>query len=548
MAGMRSAPASGLRNSKRWPRLWAALAAVAVLAAAGCGSGSVSGRSPAPRALFGTTLTPCAPGGYGGKCRTVWVPQDWAHPHGPQIPLLVAVVPAMAATHPAAPLFILAGWGGSAISGVDWAMQAFGQLNQSMDLVFAVQRGTPFSWPQTCPGLEDRPVSPATMSAAVRRCLASVNRSPRHDTTAAAARDLDQVRKALGYNKINIYGASYGVSMGLAYLQRYGAHVRTAVFSSGSLLNVPLWQLVPVHAQQAFDQVAARCAAAPACARAYHPAADLATVVNRLRAHPARVTITGHSGQPETVTITLPGFLNHVIDDYLASPDTAVLLPGDLHAFARGQWAKVIAERGLASATAAAGAPTQLQRSPSAAATPGPREPREDRPAGPAVPVHPGTWPPRRPGSRNCALCGRTTRECRGWCTATSRSCSSTAPPTRQTRQPTSRPRRAPCPTPCWSPSPAVRIRSLPPAASQPSPPRSSWQASPPTEPAGQHAPAPCSMHTPHSRPHHNAPDRPATGSPSPRARRGSGLPQIRWHARLSGLPPDSRHSRPQSK
>ena len=361
MAGMRSAPASGLRNSKRWPRLWAALAAVAVLAAAGCGSGSVSGRSPAPRALFGTTLTPCAPGGYGGKCRTVWVPQDWAHPHGPQIPLLVAVVPAMAATHPAAPLFILAGWGGSAISGVDWAMQAFGQLNQSMDLVFAVQRGTPFSWPQTCPGLEDRPVSPATMSAAVRRCLASVNRSPRHDTTAAAARDLDQVRKALGYNKINIYGASYGVSMGLAYLQRYGAHVRTAVFSSGSLLNVPLWQLVPVHAQQAFDQVAARCAAAPACARAYHPAADLATVVNRLRAHPARVTITGQNGQPETATITLPGFLNHVIDDYLASPDTAVLLPGDLHAFARGQWAKVIAKRGLASATPAAGAPTQLQ-------------------------------------------------------------------------------------------------------------------------------------------------------------------------------------------
>jgi len=39
----------------------------------------------------------------------------------------------------------------------------------------------------------------------------------------------------------------------VAYLQRYGAHVRTAVFYSGSLLDVPLWQLAPVHAQQAFD-------------------------------------------------------------------------------------------------------------------------------------------------------------------------------------------------------------------------------------------------------------------------------------------------------
>jgi pimeloyl-ACP methyl ester carboxylesterase len=273
--------------------------------------------------------------------------------------LLVAVLPAIAATHRAAPLFILAGYGGTAIGDVDWAVQAFGQLNQSADLVFAVQRGTQYSWPQTCPGL-GATSSPA-LRAAVRHCLASVNRSPRYDTTTAAARDLDQARKALGYNKINIYGGSYGVSMGLAYLQRYGAHVRAAVFYSGSLLNVPLWQLTPVHAQQAFNQLARRCAAAPACARSYHPAADLATVIDRLRTHPARATITGPGGQRKTITITLTGFLNAVIDDYLASPDTAVLLPQDLHAFVRGQWAKVIAERGSAAAIAAKAAPTQLQ-------------------------------------------------------------------------------------------------------------------------------------------------------------------------------------------
>jgi pimeloyl-ACP methyl ester carboxylesterase len=358
MAGMRSAPASGLRPSRHWRRRWGVLAAVAVLAAAGCGGGSsVPHRPPVPRALFGTTFLGCAPNGHAGECRTVWVPQDWAHPHGPKIPLLVAVLPATATTHPAAPLFILAGWGGSAIDDVDWAVRAFGKLNQRMDLVFAVQRGTRFSWPQTCPGLMQ--TGPG-LRAAVSRCLASVNRDPRHDTTAAAARDLDQVRKALGYNKINIYGGSYGVSMGLAYLQRYGAHVRTAVFYSGSLLDVPLWQLTPLHAQQAFDQLARRCAATPACARAYHPAADLTTIVTRLRAHPARVTITGPSGRPQTITITLTAFLNAVIDAYLSSPDTAVLLPEDLHAFARGRWAKVIAERGFASAAAAG--PAQLQQ------------------------------------------------------------------------------------------------------------------------------------------------------------------------------------------
>jgi pimeloyl-ACP methyl ester carboxylesterase len=289
----------------------------------------------------------------------VWVPQDWAHPHGPRIPLLVAVLPATAATHPAPPLFVLAGWGGSAISDVDWAVKAFGRLNQRMDLVFAVQRGTPLSWPQTCPGLEA--TSSPALRAAVRHCLASVNRSPRHDTTTAAARDMDQVRKALGYKKINIYGASYGVTMGLAYLQRYGAHVRTAVFYSGSLLDVPLWQLTPIHAQQAFDQMARRCAATRACARSYHPAADLAAIVTRLRTHPARVTFTAPNGQPKTITVSLMGFLNSMIDYYLSSPATTVLLPADLHAFAHGQWAKVIAQRRFASAILAEAAPTQLQ-------------------------------------------------------------------------------------------------------------------------------------------------------------------------------------------
>ena len=359
MAGMGSAPASGLRTSRRWPRRWAALAAVAVLAAAGCGGGSsVPRRPPVPQPLFPQWFSACGPNGHAGKCRTVWVPQDWAHPHGPKIPLLVAVLPATATTHPAAPLFILAGWGGSAIDDVDWALQAFGKLNRRTDLVFAVQRGTHFSWPQTCPGLTATGLG---LRAGVDRCLASVNRDPRHDTTVAAARDLDQVRKALGYNKINIYGGSYGVSTGLAYLQRYSAHVRTAVFYSGSLLNVPLWQLSPLHAQQAFNQLAHRCAATTACARAYHPAADLAAIVTRLRTHPVRATITSPSGQPETVTITLTSFLNSLIDYYLPSPDTAVLLPQDLYAFAHGQWAKVIVKRGFAAAIAAAAAPTQLQ-------------------------------------------------------------------------------------------------------------------------------------------------------------------------------------------
>lgn len=151
------------------------------------------------------------------------------------------------------------------------------------------------------------------------------------------------------------------MSLGLAYLQRYGAHVRTAVLDSGSLLNVPLWQLVPIHAQQVFDQIARRCAADLACNRSYHPAADLATVVAALQAHPAPVAVTSPGGQQKTVTIDVVRFLSLVVNYYLRSAETAVLLPADLHALARGQWAQVIRKRGFASAVSSAPAPTQLQ-------------------------------------------------------------------------------------------------------------------------------------------------------------------------------------------
>jgi pimeloyl-ACP methyl ester carboxylesterase len=287
------------------------------------------------------------------------------------MPLKVVVLPAGVA-HPAGPLFYLAGWDGQGVgygdaveNGLGWASQAFSGLNRTRDLVFVEQRGTPGSGFQACPAPQPgSALSPAAVRSWVRRCLASARRDPRHDTTTAAARDLDQVRRALGYNKINLYGVSYGVTMGLAYLQRYSAHVRTAVLDSGSLLNVPLEQLGPANVPRAFGQWARLCAADPACARAYHPAADLATVLAHLKAHPARVTLPAStfttSGQ-QRVTITVPFFLQMLNDEYLSSSLTAVSLPADLHAMARGRWQQVIDRRGYTTAILPAAGPISLQ-------------------------------------------------------------------------------------------------------------------------------------------------------------------------------------------
>ena len=352
----------------RWRRagLWTALIAAA-LGAAGCGgTGRSPSAPPSSLSLPKTALAACTVDGLAADCGNVWVRQNWAYPAGPAMALRLVVLPATGTSHPAAPLFFLAGTGGQAVgdgdavlNGMDWAAQAFRQLNQTMDLVFVEQRGTPGSGLQTCAGLEDWLASQAAIQAAARRCLASASRDPGHDTTSSAVRDLDQVRQALGYNKINIYGVSYCVTVGLAYLQRYGSHVRAAVLDSGSLLSVPEEQQEAVHAQQAFDQLASRCATTPSCARSYHPAADLAAILAQLRAHPAQVVIPGPGGQHQTLTITVAIFTG-MLDVQLSSIQTAVLLPAVLHSLALGQWSQVISKLGLTTGDLLAG-PTSLQ-------------------------------------------------------------------------------------------------------------------------------------------------------------------------------------------
>jgi pimeloyl-ACP methyl ester carboxylesterase len=41
-------------------------------------------------------------------------------------------------------------------------------------------------------------------------------------TTAVAVADYDQVLHALGYDRINLYGGSYGPTMEQAYLRQFG--------------------------------------------------------------------------------------------------------------------------------------------------------------------------------------------------------------------------------------------------------------------------------------------------------------------------------------
>ncbi len=315
-----------------------ALTLLAAGSLSGCSTSTAARKPPAG-------LVPCeGVTGTEGFCGSIPVPLDWANPSGPATGVWVTVLPAQ--TSPPAPdpmFFIEGGPGGASTQEVSWAAETFKQINETHDLVFVDQRGTGKSEYLSCPGLGGGTAT--ALRTAVALCLSSVGTDASQFTTAAAARDLDHVRSVLGYKKIDIYAVSYGVSLGLAYLQRYGAHVRSAVFDSGSLLNTPLWQEAPLHAQQAFDLLVRRCDATPACAKAYNPAADLATVLARLKSSAAG---------------SVAAFLGDLNDYYLAKSTAAVLLPADLRLAARSGLSALLRKRKSWYASQSSPAATQL--------------------------------------------------------------------------------------------------------------------------------------------------------------------------------------------
>ena len=69
--------------------------------------------------------------------------------------------------------------------------------------------------------------------------------------------DLDEVRAHLGYDKINIYGGSYGTRAALVYLRQHEPHVRAVVLDGVAPPDMRLPLFFARDAQRALDKLLA---------------------------------------------------------------------------------------------------------------------------------------------------------------------------------------------------------------------------------------------------------------------------------------------------
>lgn len=315
--------------------LWALAACVGVVADPDAVAAQEGGWEPADG------FTSCASIRGGAWCGTVAVPEDHDDPSSRTIHLRVKVLPA---TKPGAPdpVFFLAGGPGQAVADLEGAIVGrFAARLPDRDFVLVDQRGTGGSNPLACAsGAGEDPsrfFGPHYTAEELADCLEAL--APRADvrryTTTDFARDLEMVRRRLGYGSINVVGGSYGTKAAQVYLRAFPSSARVAVLegvASTSFLN-PL--PAARGSQDALDALFADCVADERCNRIF-PDLDrrFRDLMSELDRAPPRVTVPGSE-----VTVPLePEALAYVVHLLLFNANSATLVPGLIGQVERGEY------------------------------------------------------------------------------------------------------------------------------------------------------------------------------------------------------------------
>jgi pimeloyl-ACP methyl ester carboxylesterase len=196
--------------------------------------------------------------------------------------------------------------GGPGVSATDLAPDfadatsgAAAALRERYDILLVDNRGTGKSAPQQCdfapaahPEFYFRQLWPDALVRSCRKRLAAHADLSLY-TTSIAADDLNDVRAALGYSKLVLYGGSYGTEFYLDYLRRHPETVESAVLEG---VVPPHFYVIPLPmargAQTAMDRLERACSRAPACS-AHFPdfAGHFAALVRRFDAGPVSLSV-----------------------------------------------------------------------------------------------------------------------------------------------------------------------------------------------------------------------------------------------------------------
>lgn len=244
---------------------------------------------------------------YEAEVGRIEVPENRSDPESRTISLAFVRVRSPLAD-PGPPVFVLAGGpGGSSIAEVERHVTGGGRMYLELlggDVIGVDQRGVGESRPNLDTDARfdlplEEPGDPARRLEAMRAACREEAARWRADgvdldgyTTVESADDVDAVRRALGYEKVSLWGASYGTHLALATIRRHGEHVARAVLVGPE--GPDQTNKLPSATQAGLELLAAKVKADPGLGEVIPDLVGLVrTVLDRLEEAPAFVEVDG---------------------------------------------------------------------------------------------------------------------------------------------------------------------------------------------------------------------------------------------------------------
>lgn len=338
-------------------------AALASLMLAGCSqspSPGAEGASDAPSRRFGSIdFQPCTLSTEGAstnveaQCATLQVPEDRARPDGRRVGLRIAWLESGdGGSSQPDPVFFLAGGPGQAASEVAVIVDtALRQVRKQRDIFLVDQRGTGGSNPLNCRGAdgkelamdEDAAPTEASLRDYAERCAASLRgrADARFYTTTEAIADLDAVRQALGVERINLVGGSYGTRVAQRYAGAYPQHTRSIVIDGVVPNELVVGGDFATTFEDAIALQSAQCRKDAACSKRFptDTRAQLRSVVETLRRAPVSVEYRDPGTNQTRQDVLSPDSVIGLAFAFSYVPQYSSLLPLVLDEAAHGRYA-----------------------------------------------------------------------------------------------------------------------------------------------------------------------------------------------------------------
>jgi pimeloyl-ACP methyl ester carboxylesterase len=241
-------------------------------------------------------------------CGYVIVPEDRTGDPSRTIKLAFAIYHSTSANPAPDPVMFLQGGPGAGavelIAGAykDWVVPILAER----DFIVFDQRGTGLSTPalkcdeltkaysQDIHGMIASDIRKIVYSNAFSSCsglLTAQGVNLNAYTTVASAADLKDVLAVLRYEKVNLYGVSYGTRLALVTMRDYPGIVKSAVLDSVVPIDSNLFVDYPLTMESALRALFDTCAASPECNSAYpNLETEFHSLVDRLNANPVTVT------------------------------------------------------------------------------------------------------------------------------------------------------------------------------------------------------------------------------------------------------------------